>query len=688
MSTKETTAPSLQERFQRFVDQIPGVGHSPPWIFPADATEVDEKYSNSSIIHDGTHPYWKDVLSGRRQIHLWASEVFHKIKSGDISGAWKDLLVNYKMAEIMDIADRASNGLRLAQLADNRDPTNRSRYGQRMFEAFNDPHHTDHNHEHNRRVERYVEGIIWNTKFLRKKEYIRHWIDSIYGYCYGHDEAQLMDIHKNHIEHRSKNAKDIALQPIDTKSGHGVASAVMDLARAHRYAKERLVDINEAKRIKSGQAYIEMIHGEPELMDHIFKATKSATFLKDGNKDGYTGDELIKTYLQNEFDLTTISPHQAMEILRYLREYNRDGKKLNYFQKVPESKYGIDPDFEKEYAKELQALWEDKGAILSNLSTKDKQALHLATEIAIRADQLEWVGPQVERIVRTISTQKSLDRPVWPTAEQRAQLHQKYNKDGTKSDLDVMGALVHAESGDLGSALDSDARRIMWEFLHLDEIKTSTPLSYSEYLREIYRDSAIMGIIAFRQIGAQMMAGNLTEVDTMYKRRIKSVTKKALTTARVPATTIAAIQKDPEAADRMPDLIAEAIAQAGKPEYGIRYKEKVAELIAERDRFFAQFVRKPGTGSYTAEDIHAFQDFCTTILMELREKYNLSDKQYNTYLKRVAQGKYSRALPYTAYDSLGTPDKIRTYKQPSPPTSDKYFNDEPTLTSELGKRDV
>ena len=206
----------------------------------------------------------------------------------------------------MDIADRASNGLRLAVAHDKRDTRLTSAFGSMLKRAFDNPKLSDHNHEHSRRLERWLETMMLNIGELRHSHSIYHWIDSSILFSYWHDADQLLSLQRNDEESRD----------LSVKKGHALAGAVMLLALHKRYAIERKVSIHDAWEITAGAALMSLKHDEPER----FMAALS------GMQNAYTGKAMDRDSISKE-----ISSKNSMRAMSSIYLPSLRGNSLNFW---------------------------------------------------------------------------------------------------------------------------------------------------------------------------------------------------------------------------------------------------------------------------------------------------------------------------------------------------------------------
>ena len=431
--------------------------------------------------HDTDLTRWS--IAGPIALNAWLRETFDRKRSlrGVIDTFTKrdepwleHILEGIEFVGRMDVADRASNGLRLAVTHDKRDTTRESAFGTMLHRAFNNPTLSDHNHEHSRRLERWLETMMLNIGELRHSHSIYHWIDSTILFSYWHDADQLISLQRNEEEGRD----------FSVKKGHALAGAVMLLALHKRYAVERKVSIHDAWEITAGAALMSLKHDEPERFMQALSGTQNAYIDQDGTRLYLKGDILEKLYEDNALNLFTLTPAQLVELLRRI-------KKKNGFMEGG-SKHGLFPAFEKEYGR-TNELEMNNRPMIETITDEEKRSFRLAATASVMADVFDMVAPPLEALMRTMNTQYSRSRPFFRM----------------QSPEEMMKAIM-LEGGNVSAEVDSDTRRILWELANLEHLQDSV-VTDSQLVRGVNRDSPSWEAIAFQDLGTRL-TGDVSDI--------------------------------------------------------------------------------------------------------------------------------------------------------------------------------
>lgn len=516
----------------------------------------------------------------------------------------------------MDIADRAMNGLRGALQWDNRDHSRPSQFGHMLARAYDNPEHSDHNHEHNRRHERWLEAMMLNIPELRHSHSIFQWIDSAMLFSYFHDMDQLVSLERNFTQERN----------LPVKKGHGPAAALMLLAFHKRYAVERKVSLHQAWEICAGASLMILKHDEPETFAQAMSGMKSAASLH--------GDELVHIYEKNDLDLFTLAPSQFVEILRHIKS------RYGFLSEKDGSQYGLDPRFEEEYALELADLASNDVPILKDISPEEKMSFRHAAEAAVQADVFDMVAPPVESMFRLLNTQYSRNRQFFRAEEDPKLLLEK----------------IFGLEGNLSTQEDSDVRRLFWNMTHVEHIPGSI-IAESTFVRQVNREHALLGALAAKEIGSRIMRGDYTDIERLYRERKCLLARKTLAKADVPRIpgflVYRAMQQTGDDRD-----VRTILEKRGELAYLNRYMDKVLHLERERESIIEGLMHKPpgsrgGASIYQEDEVRAFVAIANQVIDGLRRKYGISEKELRRYRAAITKHEYPDIIPYTTYDSLG-----------------------------------
>ncbi len=583
---------------------------------------------NDDTEHDTDLSRW--TVAGPMALNAWLKETFDRKRS--LTGVFESftkrgeswlqhILEGIEFVGRMDIADRASNGLRLAVIHDTRNTSRPSEFGSMLTRAFNNPTLSDHNHEHSRRLERWLETMMLNIGELRHSHSIFHWIDSTILFSYWHDADQLLTLERNIEEKRD----------LSVKKGHALAASVMLLALHRRYAIERKVSIHDAWEICAGAALMTLKHDEPERFMQAMSGTKQAYTIVSGERQYLKGEALKKAYDHNDLDIFTLTPGQLVELLRRIK------KKHGFIDEKGESIYGLLPAFEKEYAGELKKLKGNFRPIVETITDEEKRSFRLAATASVMADVFDMVTPPMEALLRKMNTQYSLQRLFFQMSSQ-----------------EEMMRYIAEEAGNVPNNVDSDTRRVLWELMHLEHLQDSV-VTDSRLVRGVNRDSAIMGALAFRDIGSRLMRGDVSDIAKIYQKRKESIAQKALSKANLPFIKSWLLMHDYRNVHNL-RLLTEELHRMGAEAQARILEQKFSQLDQEAKDIVASLTQKPdgeGIKIYSALQIMEFQNLCDTVIAHLMKKYAVNPKRLKRYRSKLARGQYPGITPYTTYDSLG-----------------------------------
>ena len=591
--------------------------------------------------HDEDLTRW--TVAGPMALNAWLKETFDRKRSftgvfnafAKRDEPWLNhVLEGIEFVGRMDIADRASNGLRRALQHDNRDHARPSTFGTMLTNAYDNPKHTDHNHEHSRRHERWLEAMMLNVPQLRHSHSIFQWIDSTMLFSYFHDVDQLISLQRNLVENHN----------FSVKKGHGPAAAVILLALHKRYAVERKVSIHKAWEICAGGALMILKHDEPESFAQAMAGMTPAYRTIPNKEHELNHDEkLIQAFDKNELDLFTVSPSQLIEILRNIKS------QYGFISETDGSRYGLHPYFEEEYAEELADLATNNLPILKEVTPEQKISFRHAAEAAVLADVLDMVAPPMESMFRLLNTQYSRNRPFFRSDENPQSLLDK----------------IFGPDGNLHQEIDSDTRRLFWHFAHMDHLHDSI-ITRSAFVQRVNRDHALLGAITAKRIGARIMHADYTDIDRLYLERKCYLARKTLAKADVSRVQrlliFHAMQKTGD--DRE---VLKLLEQRKETKLLARYMSKVEHLEIDRASIEEGLKHKPSgslavTQGYSDQEVWAYEAIADAVIEKLCAIYNVTAKQLRGYKKILHKHWYPDSIPYVTYDSLG--GKPRTLVAP------------------------
>ncbi len=563
-----------------------------------------------------------------------------------------------RMAYELDLSQRGVNALRLDLLL--QDDGSISPFGELLNNALENPALVDHNHHHLRRVEQTLLAIILNSQELQTED-AQAWYRSAFLAASLHDNDQLISLQRNTLgEHLS------------VKKGHALAGAVMAMLFAQRYARECGLDPQEAERIVRGAAYMILKHDEPERISQAL----------DGNRNahGLHGEELYKVYQENLLDLTTLSPKQLIEMLRY--EKGKAGFT---------SFYGLSEECEKEYQAQLELLEVDDNPLLqfSVAENNKKEALKLMTEVVVFADIADMVAPPYEAIYRTLMTQYSQKRPFFTPVDEEfikyVQLELKNaGKDKlseTASKVDYYVALIENGSGNTPTEyvhLDSDVRRLLFEFHHLVGMNSSR-ISRLRYIREMNSVNAMMGIYALGNVAERIMTNDYSVIQASERRQLYNIAKKMYRRSN-PALNFENIDResrnvsptsepDSDKLRRIPDEVELQRLEASlklnlDPKDAAQYN-RLKQLVKSVTQHTIDSIKKKPSHAYSEEDIVLTKNIIQRLITRIADEFQHSLEEQAIYRKNSEFQESTWLSPFSSYLSTeDNPYKGRTIYPP------------------------
>jgi hypothetical protein len=499
-----------------------------------------------------------------------------------------------------EIAERAANGLRkdIQELP----------FGRKLKDALNDPDFSDHNHEHSRRTERWLERIILNSECLQEKIDVPDWQDALLLFPYFHDADQLINQYRNKFERK---------RPIKVKEGHELAGGIMLMAMYKRYAKTRGISVDRAKKICRMGAILIFNHGYPESQN-------------------------IDTF---RFNMAR-SPSQIIGELKELRpEYpQNEGQELC-----------LDPDFQTDFREELAELANDTNPLFEE-GKEDADFLYLLYKTAVIADMMDMVAPPYESITRTLKTQRSAECCFSP--------HSQENIDALKAELETLNPALFPQPTDpkappispedvlveaifhgpatIGNTAESDLRRKLWEAIHIGEILEDTDLAKDKYIRSLVADIGVSSVYALQDLGRGLMKHEFGNLEKIYKRRIGFLQQKV--DQRIERIICGEISQTA-------DDVVKLLEHSGK---------KCESLMLEFDQLKQILSYKISTAS-ASQDLDMFEKVTCRILETLKSQYGLSDEDMERIRNETSLDKgYPPWISVSTYDTLSPLDIIRT----------------------------
>jgi hypothetical protein len=185
-----------------------------------------------------------------------------------------------------------------------------------------------------------------------------------------------------------------------------------------------------------------------------------------------------------------------------------------------------------------------------------------------------------------------------------------------------------------------------------------------------------MGMTAFRRIGAEVIKGNYDVFSDIAAARVVKLADKALGAMDVNFMQRAIVKRKQKTVDLV-EPVKEVMGRKGKYLDAERFSEKAQQLTEEANRLIANMQEKQNRNGLRTEqeiktELQVFYAYCDSALGHIRGQYGISERDFRKLVKREAEHKYPPSVPFRGYDSLGTPGRIRTIREPLRPTKGFY----------------
>lgn len=532
----------------------------------------------------------------------------------------------------MDLGERAANGLWL------RTKSNQSPFGLELaklsVEASNDFRMTSHGPDHWRRVEQVMKGLFFNIPEFRHGIVAPQIYDAAFVYPRMHDSDQFYRERLN-LETGEKHPP---------KWGHGMAGAVIAFAMVPEYAQERAVSHEYAREVMGHAAIMMMKHDEPAVLNEALAGREPAW--------NYTeSKDLYDAFKANILDLTTLSPAQMVQILKYEKGSHKK------FQFIHEgSEYGLHPVIEQALGSRLKAMEQDHRPILGEIDQRTRIGLELATHAAVRADEMDMIGPEWDAVMRKLNVPKSKDRDIMkrdmtPEFMLEVIMDDRYRYDS------------HFEPHN-----DSDITRALWEQYHFGMQKEGV-IAASKYGNRLFGEIAMKSTIVFKDVISKLLDGNFDPIHEQYNRRIVNMGLKILERAEVgsgiQADIMQIVQPNGEGTpiniDRFQEIVSDVL---GEVDMNSKiFTDRVDGLVTERNMLIdgdpekdvpglrEKVMNSDGSLKYTPKDKQKFITLADFVLQKLYDHHEV-DALTQARLEREAADRV-HALPFHTYDSSG-----------------------------------
>lgn len=590
----------------------------------------------------------RELFSRRRSsaIGLTGQALVKAYREGNLRETMKNEITFYHQ---LDIGDRGLNTLLDVVKIDNGDASKLSRFGEKLDEMREQPDFDDHNGSHSRRVEMHYEAILCSDPKTHSPQ-VSQWLGSGYLFTGFHDAGQLLAEKRNIEEQRIGTP-----QELNVKKGHGLEASVTVLALTKRIAEAKKISLEEAWKEARGAAYITMEHDDLIGFSNGTDNLLPAYTLNGETRIPLDDAILYKLFKERKLDRGSLSPNDLMRLLRITK---REG---GFIDENDAHDLGMDRDFQKEYASELAALSNDNNPIMADITKEDRRGLDVVAQAAVTADILDMLTPPEESITRKLSTQYSRKRPIYP--------------DGVSAD--TLLQYLQEWDGHPGNGYNSDTTRILWEYLNPDIALKGTKIEDNPYLKNLLKESTIMGAIAFKNIGTQLMQGNIHVIDDLYVSRLDRVRNKALKHSGYNRSDRRNIHEEMERSGNSDEVVYDkALKKNGL--VADRFINLVEQLKREAEKIKLNITQKPskdGEGLesrsqvkiYSPDSVGEFHMLVDGVLKILCKKYSISDEELAAYEGKVWEGVYPNGIPYSSYDTLADPSRRRVlWKVPIP----------------------
>lgn len=607
-------------------------GELPPEQFLFGRNEPID-WTRGNFLRHGIDVWWRETFL--RQRHLWpvAKGLFN---SRDPLGY---VLEGFDLAGQLDLSNRAANGLRLSLLVDRNKPDQLSNFGSQLYQAQNHPTLT-HGHEHSRPTEYWLRAYVKNISELRHAPGVYELVPAGFLFPYFHDTAEVLREYHNIRKEDSQ---------IPIKPGHELEGALILQAIYKRYAEERGIRDDEAQRLCALGAGIILGHAHP---DKFVQRREAAMVPSNFQNPKF----LLHGWEAGEINPLSLTP--AQQTLMH-KEIKGSMKLVN-----ARSPYGYHPDFYKEYQDEIERIANDHQPAASWLKPEEWEPFWLVNEACVRADTMAMVTPYWESLLRTFLVRDYWGRPLWRPEIGKAEFVRS----------------VVEGPGNVEMGIDSLVRRKLWEFFHVFDIDPESMIGKSAYVKNINEENLMLGILGFRKLMEGLLRGDVSDIDTMYARRVQGLRDKALR-----RSGFGALQRL-WVASAVPHLYAlqgkgsEAYAQYLDHLIRIgdfdetRLELKIQNLEEERQDVINSLRTESFTSGRMANDegipvysedermaCLAVIDHCVELL---RERYGISLRKLQYYQNLVNDWVVPPSQPYRQPDSLGSIPK--TLREPAP----------------------
>lgn len=555
----------------------------------------------------------------------------------------------------IDVAKRLVNEGRFNALAGRYQP-----FGKFWYEAMENPALADHAYAHSRRFEESFERALLSIPELRGIKDILKWIPAALIAIRDHDLDQVFSLHRNEIEHRRevKDASQLAFgehAELNVKHGHDFGGALYPLLTRDLLMVKGFVDVEQADETSRAASYLILGHHNPDTY------TQALTGMETPSEDTAI---LYAQFQSGSVDRGLIAPKHILALMqyekgvRYLQKINRHipdiDKKfvVSPFMDDLGGVYGLPKEVEAIFAERLLQLAQDERPIAPRQGSSGRKALDVLATIFVGEDELEYTSPPREAILRKLMTQYSADRGIMPLAfdqfrafvNQRSRIAPLTLFDETTPPLEIYLHAFRYASGNVDSEFrgaDSDLYRLMWELCNLEKEEISAKgfehlnlVSQSGFMHEVYKDTAMMGILAIKDMIGSLLVGDTQPLEAVVIKNIRilheKLAAKAGTITQSPARFM---------------LLTE-------------YMQTQFQVVMDN------LAHKP-VQTYSQDERDFFSTLVRVVQEELIQRYHVSSGEWAIYQQQYADGLNPAVVPFTSYYPASEFSCARTITKPT-----------------------
>ncbi len=447
-------------------------------------------------------------------------------------------------AKDIEISERIVNGVKVGFIQ------RLEQTGEKILEISEDPKHPDHGWPHVRRVK--IEAHRqWPTYPDLHHDGFRESL-MIALFAEYHDKGQLPALLWN---------KENPNTPIKIKAGHAEEGGIFVELLQNEIQKAGAMTESMAKEISALTSILIFLHDIPERMIEKVHGTVKANWMDSNELKSLSEVELFDHYDIGDLNMFTTSPSQRLLILQHVK---REKKVLN----VGERNWGIHPEVESAYKKELLAMSMDTTPTFLDVSQDVMAGVIDAATICLHADMKDMMA-SVKAQVRKFNVNASMDRGIY------------------KADEGVLVRIL----GNVGDDMQSDYERAMWEILEYIRLnKVSRVWGDTDSRNEVIR-VAINSLSSTHKFFLELMKGEdgLYVIDESLTDRLFEIGIKAIGKTKIPKEHLKNIEtdmgdlRDPSEIDSVIRSKLSQLKLPSAPKYLRRYKSRSEAIVVESE---------------------------------------------------------------------------------------------------------